>query len=323
MQVILTMLLFVAIIVVRDIVPCVSRFVTSHRVRQSDQAQHRPKTVNHLATLVAAAVELQRVQCYYMFAVQIAVARTVITDPNSLGSSSRQQTANTLNVLQGLCYGGSLPTTFMLYQLILMRHVSWELLLLTVVTLVFCMVTAFYATNINFFFENAGTQALIQARTFPSCGSVNPTAFCFKITNDAKALHNYRGLNYRSAPIFGLAIVVVIFYAYIYIYTVEQRRQYSPDKQQMLDSFVRKIVLIIVNVLFHAYYLALFAAYLSALSSFANPFREKATAAKQWTFGQIIAVVVFLPPMISYLTFTIRKCSFVFYIQILPIMDRD
>ena len=88
--------------------------------------------VKHIDAPITAVIEFQKAQCYFMSAIQIA--SIVLMEAGLLGSTNLQQLANNYNLITVVCLGGTLPITFVLFRLRAAGKKSWELWILSAVT---------------------------------------------------------------------------------------------------------------------------------------------------------------------------------------------
>ena len=317
MQVVLALLLWIAITVLRDVLPFFSDLSNSYRQRRTKHEDDgsRSKIKLHLDYLITAAIEFHKAQCYFMIAVQMACLITVNQDLRYLASKNLQQIFNNFRVIRILCYGGSIPTTFILYQLRMSGHISREIVTVTTLTILICSANTF-SISTRHAQDYAAFASITRGPSLPRCGLANPTAYCYDSVEDPKSIYSSNVLNYISAEIFAIAMTFLVFltaresWLPALLKDVEHVMWQYSNTPEALNREVRghagTILITVFHLIIHAWYAMYFAAYLSALSFF-SPFEQSTQVSRRWTFGQIIAVVVFIPPIISYLSFLLRE----------------
>lgn len=130
-----------------------------------------------LPRLAAALVEFQKVQCYFMIAVQIAAVVTV--SKGRLDPINLQQLYNNSQAVRAISISGILPTTFTLLCLQYAGKSSWYLGLLSTIT-VCISATSFFETEM--FSLRLNDMKTLHGKTqvigVPECGNYDPSVYC-------------------------------------------------------------------------------------------------------------------------------------------------
>ena len=133
-----------------------------------------------LPSLTAAVTEFQKAQCFFMMAINIAAL--VNKYQGGLDPTSLQDLYNNYILIRTISMSGYLPVTFTLLGLQVVAMVSWYLLVLSTLTVVFSIVTLVYLGNFSPSPSdlNAIASAASGNGNNGSCGGFNLTVYCLK-----------------------------------------------------------------------------------------------------------------------------------------------
>ena len=143
-------------------------------MRSASSIQKRARE-RALPRLVAALVEFQKAQCYFMIAVHIAAVTTVSN--GRLQPASLQQLYNTCQAVRELSISGILPITFTLLCLQYAGKSSWYLNLLSTTTLGISAASFFETGTFSLRLNELAT---LQAHKIglSECGNHDPAVYC-------------------------------------------------------------------------------------------------------------------------------------------------
>lgn len=312
----------------------------------------------HMDALITAAIEYQKAQCYFKSAIQIA--SIVVMEAGLLGSTNLQQLSNKYNLIVVVCLGGTLPITFVLFRLRAAGKKSWELWILSAVTISVSVATYFIARGFNL---KSNEARLANGTSYPGCGTINPMAFCHYGTWTETGDRSVTGIDTLSLAegtiIYSFLVLVLMlldqcsisrrisllsvwpsltshfdrmdarlrksawperladmFYLVAMLRSLPESKAKSPIQRCNLP---RKMMASLSCLSIEVGYLVFFYMYFRKLLAVGRPVVERSSAIptniiqwKKWSFGQVVAVTVLLPPIFSYLAFEISK----FHLQI-------
>lgn len=306
----------------------------------------------HMDALITAVIEFQKAQCYFMSSIQIA--SMVVMEAGLLDSTNLQQLSNNYNLIIVVCLGGTLPITFVLFWLRAAGKQSWELCILSTVTISLSMAAYFIARGFNL---KSNEALLANGTSYPGCGTINPMAFCYFGTWTETGDKSVTGWNTLSVTegiiIYSVLVLVLMLLDQCSILNGDvllskwltlkshfddldaQLRKFAwPERLANLFDLVVMLrsppdskakarvqrcnllcrLIASLSGLFIGFgYLVCFYMYFRELLGVGRPAVERSGAIptdiiqwKNWSFGQVVAVTVLLPPVFSYLAFEIR-----------------
>ena len=284
--------------------------------------------VKHFPVVIAALVEFQKVQCYFLLAVMIAAL--VVLKTGTLLVSNLQQISNNYSLMNLIATSGSLPVTFILFCLHCHGKRSWYLLTLSACTSIFAAATGIITRSLSPSMAEIGILSSIRS-DIAQCGYFSPMAYCY---DPNTANRSFNGISNDAFSIFSLLILLFLLidqYLEHNRLSEHETSQNNPEQaSQRFDiPFFSQLLhdkrhLVISNpqsrLLFQGFlsiiwciYLVWFAFSLQALWRFykpADPDREVPLInMSQWTFGQIVAIAIWAQPLIEYFYFTLRTIS--------------
>lgn len=278
-------------------------------------------TFDPASAIVPAVVEFQKAQCYFMLATNIA--SLTIQANGGLAPESLQQLYNTYIFLKVIAIGGYLPITFGLLTLRMLNKLGWYLLGLSMAS-VGVAIGDLYSEQIF----NPSPEDLTHLRDQSvqggptSCGGNNPVAWCY----NRIGVNNYgfRATNSGDGADDILAVCLVT----LALLLIEHFWN-SPDptnrkirdsifgsclqgskagRYSRWNSVTRWLWKYIVPVLFIIFVLLFFYCFACFIDDL-NWFRENQIYDSSWGFGQIVAILVWAPPLCEYVWESFRKCS--------------
>ena len=269
-----------------------------------------------IKTLPKSLEDFQKAQCFFMLATNIA--SLVAEKRGGLEPTSLQQLYNTYVLIQVIAIGGYLPITFTLLNLHMIKRLSWYLLILSVVTIAVATTTlksggsTFAPTSKDFSLINE-TAALPGPI---SCGYQNLIPWCYHRQHDKSFL----GFNSSSSGSGANGILVFCLITLVII-VVDHFCQSENRHQRNLNRWILKklgivtseplfphagTVLRVGTVAFHFIFFWLYIYCFYVFGVDLEWFRASKIYDPSWTFGQIVAILIWAPTLCDYLWDQIR-----------------
>ena len=218
--------------------------------------------------------------------------------------------------LGSLSLGGILPIIYILAFLHIAKKRSWYLFILSMLTIAVSLATLLRSSHFN-----PNIEMLLNANhSIPECGRRDPTMFCTLPSTRSRVFSITSmdlGVSSSLGPILVISTVVlgillmdqVRLHRLPTIQTFLKRSLRSitqSHKNELSDTMkVRRTIfftfLWMFYLLFWALYIALFAKYFRILLD------NRGRVPKQWTFGQIVAITVWIPALFEYGYLEARK----------------
>ncbi|KAG8527800.1 uncharacterized protein KY384_007954 [Bacidia gigantensis] len=254
------------------------------------------------------------------------------------------QIFNNYELIKTLCSGSSLPIAFILYRLWAVKKASWELWILSAITIALCTATFVISTGSSPTYQTKPLE--IDSHLYPGCGNAKPTVFCTSLT-DSSGSKSVIGPEFSivfSSVLLALILIDLVrglknkylphedYEDPMFEAAKERRKSIAnllvqpfrtaapesslprsqtdpiesekplPTRPSSKKRLHRRLITTITVVLL-CLYVFFIKEFITSLQSFDNP---KQNDLQTWTIGQVIAIMVFLPPIQSYVTFEIR-----------------
>lgn len=238
------------------------------------------------------------------------------SNPTNYGSDEAniQEYRLNYNFLSVVSLGGILPIIYTLAFLHIAKKRSWYIFTLTFLAIAVSVATLIRTSN----FSNPNMDELLEKEhSIPNCGIRDPTVFCsyelswdFSIKN--MALGPYPGAGATlviSLLVFGLLCLDQIrihrLPAIQRILTQRIWLSRQPDYAEL--NHQKRSLRIPFQVLLWVLYLAVWALYVSVFAAYFSllGLMPMSTA---WTFGQIVAITVWVPVLFEYGYYEVCKC---------------
>jgi hypothetical protein len=307
-------------------------FGPSRAKRIAVACQERLKSSRQCVALKAALVEFHKAQCYLMLAFQIAALTTLKAGFQVLQFTSYQQLNINVALIGDISIGGFLPVTFVLFCLHSEGMRSWYIFTLSVCT-VFVSIITFFAVS-GFTAQKADVRDL--STSLKSCGR-NPSPINYCSENSSGDFHYLasinRGHGSGSMLLHSLGVLVLLFidqckpfrqkggdgkgkrinaYVYLKVWIKSWPVWYQTESQAFLkwiwlDTAERAIRFGTATLLLtiEIYYFVLLCVFLFSLSSIYG--KQPKRNETGWSFGQIIAVMIWAPYLVEYVYLSLRK----------------
>jgi hypothetical protein len=267
----------------------------------------KSKLVQQEAVLKSIAVEFQEAQCFFMLACQsavFAVIRALAKDPQFLGTQTMRAVNYNLAMARLVCIGGILPVTFGLYIIHITGMSSLFICALSGLTIILAIsgLVAIPKT-----LSSASLSPLPYQSKLDKCGqNAPPVVYCQGIMLSEP--QNILMITFCTGVYFGILGIVITTY-------VESKASHSLRKRRNTAWFyiakIRKVssgisVLCgLDRVLYEINFLIWFIVYFLQFRPF---WIEGAIDPFAWSFGQIVAVTIWVPVITKYLHWSTCKC---------------
>ncbi len=292
--------------------------------RQSEsngaKQHHRPASAQsngeYFKALRKALEDFQKAQCFFMLATNIA---SIIAEKSGgLEPTSLQQLYDTYVLIKVIAIGGYLPITFTLLNLHMIKRLSWYLLTLSIVTTAVAT-TTLKSGNATFAPTPEDFSQIEDAAAQPgpsSCGYHNLVPWCY----NARQKGNYFGFNSSSSGSGANDILVVCLITLVVI-VIDHFCRSDDQRQRNLNGWILKklriapsrplfphagTVLRLGTVAFHFIFFWLYIYCFYVFGVDLDWFRTSKLYDPTWTFGQIVAILVWAPTLCDYLWDQIR-----------------
>lgn len=257
----------------------------------------------NVAILVSTLADFQKAQCILWLAIAVATLTGSHGSGQTLGATSLANLAANTEVLKTVCMCGCSFTVFGLYCLRLASKRSLYVLCLSSLTW-FISVLAWALIDNGNYYEldpQANTSSL------QGCNHVTPTRFCLG-TEGNDPIYRFRSWNGKVIPytIALTTICMAFLFGDMYVYWKLSRSIVCEDicvrDSTLSTSKIRAPPALCIEILFEICFVALLCCLISLL---ALVFKESDHG--QWSFGQILAVTIWIPIMLEWIYGTTSK----------------
>ena len=281
----------------------------SRKSIQSTQTTSSKNNQEYFKDLRSALVDFQKAQCWFMLATNIA--GLIVEKSGGLEPESLQQLYNTYVFIKVIAIGGFLPITFSLFNLHMIRELAWYPITLSIVTITVAITTlkvghaSFTPTTADF---GSITDQVSQGSK-DSCGKRNLIPLCYYPRKGDNFGFNASSSGSSANVILAFCLVTLA------IILIDHFCRSDDSTQQKLNRWIlQKLGVDPTKALFPhagtvlrygtpAFHFVFFWLYIYCFVLFSldlNWFRENDVYDPGWGFGQIVAVVVWLPMLIDY-----------------------
>ena len=285
-----------------------------------EEVTSRTLTFDPASAILPAVVEFQKAQCYFMLATNIA--GLVVQTVGGLELQSLQQLYNTFIFIKVIAIGGYLPITFGLLILRMLKKLSWYVLALSIASVGVAIGNLYKRQD---FRPNPDDLSYLRQQSTQggpsSCGNNNLLAWCysrigvesynFRATNGADGADNILKF---SLVVLGLLIIEHFWQSsdrtnrkirdYLFRSCISRSDSSRFPGSNRIFRWLSRLTVPIIIVVFVAMYLYFFAVFAVDL----DWFRENKIYDPEWSFGQIVALMVWAPPIFEYFWESFRKC---------------
>ena len=261
--------------------------------------------------LEKALQNFHKAQCFFMLATNIA--SLVAEKRGGLAPSSLQDLYDGYVFIKVIAIGGYLPITFTLLNLHMIKKLSWYLLSLSAITIAMAT-TALKSGNSNFVPTTKDLHQIQDAANQngqSSCGNQNLVAWCYK----RRQYGHYFGFNSSSTGNGANDILVFCLMTLIIVIVDHFCRSDDPHQQKLNRRILKKLgiapseplfphantVLRFGTMTFHFifFWLHIYGFYVYGVDL--EWFSTGKFYDPQWNFGQIVAILVWVPTLSDYL----------------------
>ena len=270
--------------------------------------------------IIPAIVEFHKAQCYFMLATNIA--GLIVQTRGGLAPESLQELYNTYIFIKVIAIGGYLPITFVLLILRMLKKVGWYLLTLSVVSVGVAIGNLYQTMN---FSPSHDDLAYLQSQSVQggpdSCGGNKPIIWCYNPIG--VNYYGFRATNSGDGAddilivcLVTLALLIIEHFWHSPDGTNRKIRDHffryclrgsKADRFRRLTTVTRWLWKYVVPALF-AIFLVGFLYCFAVFADDLNWFRLNEIYDPAWGFGQIVAILVWAPPLCEYLWESFRKC---------------
>lgn len=262
--------------------------------------------------LVPPLVEFHKTQCFFMFAVQ--VSSFVSMNARLFDATNLQQLQNNYCVITVLAFGGFAPITFVLLELRRLRQNSWYMLVLSALTVAMSAATYYTASKIKL---AAMDISPLHGTSYMGCGLANPIGFC--LTHGCSQYGSNSGLGQGGAFILSLVVILVLSLEHCQVHKWPRISKISMVFLSRFGTSGTEMFFGCLSFVVIALHFVIFGRYLHGLTVFAN-FSIGNSSYKyygaveifnsfQWSFGQIVALVVWMPPIAEYIVLELGRSN--------------
>ena len=294
-----------------SLVYCLGALFGSSNAKQHPQLSSAQGDGKYPEALTIAIVNFQKAQCFFMLATNIA--GLIIEVQGGLAPGSLQQLYNTYVFIKVIAIGGFLPITFTLLNLHMIEQLSWYILTLSTATI--AVATATLTITDKVFMPNPEDFDQIVSLTTQggpsSCASQNLLPWCYNPRKDG----SYFGFNTSSSGSGAEDILIFCFVTLFIIAADHFCRSNDPSQRNLNRRILTKLnissskplfpragaVLRFGTMIFHFVFFWL---YIYCYYIFADDlewFNQNNIYDPSWGFGQVVALLVWAPPLIDYL----------------------
>ena len=245
-----------------------------------------------------------------MFAVQVSAIASL--NARLFGATSLQQLRNNYCVVTVLAFGGFVPITFVLLELRRLHQNSWYMLVISALTVAMSAATFHTASKSKL---AAMDLSPLQGTSYMGCGLANPVGFC--LNHGCRQYASDNGLGQRCAFMLSLGVILVLFMEHCQVHkwprisriSMACQSRFSTSGREMFFSCLSFIVITFHFLIFGRYLkdLTVFARYSIGNSSHPHYGAVEIFNSLEWSFGQIMALVVWMPPIAEYIVMELGK----------------
>ena len=301
----------------------------------------KQKQDDHKDRLIEAVVDFQRSQCYFMIPIQIAAIISIRRD--GIDAETLQQVFNNYAFLMVLSIGGYLPITLILFVLRTMGYKSFYTTFLSVWSVILSGFTLFMAARFTYVPDALRPPPGIH---YAGCANISPVSYCLSGAAGSFFFAGRGNLNAVGATgpipafIFSVFILIVLilddlgvkdlrYFTPMREWSSREQWSHEEDRDHPANhSCLRRHWFDLLrtirvrspkeakrkapryfNTAITIPYIYFFGVYIFDLSIF----RGSGTNNKipmdfdSWSFGQIVAITVWGPPLIQYACLEISK----------------
>ena len=271
-----------------------------NRKKAATIASHlQDKLQKYLPALISGLVDFQKAQCFFMIAVQVA-ALVIITRGSLLPAKSIVEVQLNYSLLQMISVNCYLPVTFTLLNLRVFGKKSFYVFLLSLITFSLCVATQLLLTQINM-------SGIISPIGPPECGAISLTSWCTISLSDNYDEEDGQSINSTQySPLAATIMALLAIDQFLVLRLIPLRRlmRLAPRlrHKDRIKYWIKTVAYLVVCI----FYALAFATQIMNLQSL---IKLGAIDTKSWGFGQIVAITVWLAPLVDYFKSVFRECN--------------
>ncbi|MCJ1356997.1 MAG: hypothetical protein MMC33_006993 [Icmadophila ericetorum] len=265
----------------------------SKKIRNWSEKNLKRIHEHHLPALVAGLVEFHKAQC--LFTITIQIAAIIVWSKHSLTPTSLTQLYADQLLIQILAINGLVPVSCTILSLWVYGKRSWYLLLLSIVSFVIST-TAYFVAAYHSFYAIETTYT-----PYSKCGNIDPTGLCGIAF--VGVIADIGAGAYTFICVLGLMIVILTLHklssSYPSVSDPLKKRFKSQSKvyQNLIAVWNSMIGVYIIR------YIIFFGAVMFSIQIYSFETLEALGLidTTNWSFGQIVGIAVWAPPIFEYL----------------------
>lgn len=267
------------------------------------------KLTRQETVLKSIVVEFQEAQCFFMLACQTAVfaiIHALAKDPQFLGTQTMTAVKYNLAIARLVCLGGIVPVAFVLYTIHTIGKSSLVNCALSGFTIVLAM-AALFAIPIDL--SSASLSPLPYQAKLDKCGkNAPPVVFCQGMPVSNRELE-------VLIVVCCAAVHLIISISSIRSYVTSRISQHDTEKRNKIFSLITKVCERLGDIASGQRYLIRFwdiplvFSFVVYCLQFRSFLAEGVIDTTAWSFGQIVAVAVWLQVIMKYMYWSACKRS--------------
>ena len=280
--------------------------------------------------VVPFVVEFQKAQCYFMLATNIA--SLVIQHRGGVDPGSFQQLYNTYIFIKVIAIGGYLPITFTLLTLRMLCKMGWLMLTLSIASVGVSIANLFTKRDFSPSQEDLAHLRDVSKTGGPqSCGGHNPIAWCYNRISIGSYVFGDTNEDDGAYDMLILCLIVLVILTLEHFFFSADATNRSTRNTLLKPFFcwnnrhrrdipaggkrstpTSRVLAVMKRFLNPLLFTVIILLYLYSLAYYANDlnwFRYKKIYDPKWGFGQVVAILVWVPPIFGFWWDSFRKLT--------------
>ena len=249
----------------------------------------------HQAVLQSLVIEFQEVQCLFMVGIQLAIFLGLNSNLQTIAATNLYQLNRNKQFSQVVAIGGIAPVAWGLWLVYRTGIRPWTTVVWSSACVVLSTITFYWSR-----FDTYDPENVDKSSTLAACGGhPPPLVYCAAEPPLMAATRPVSSIVFQivHAACLGFYIVILVMYLWPWL-----RQRQSPGlrvpegKQRTMKSLMEAILVLCLSIANILYFISLF-----GYAGGQYP--------KDWDFGQIMAVTVWVPILVKYLQWSFCKWS--------------
>lgn len=252
--------------------------------RRATVQQQAVTTSRYTAILISSLADFQRAQCFFWLATAIASMVALRNQEQTLGADSIGGIRLNMTLIMAICDIAIHGISFGYYFMVIgSGKRCTSVFIYSMITTTICITVVFLAFTIN----PLGVQPGPDSRLVPSCGLVPPTIYC----DEVPEWRHYIPKKYILLYYVAHAAFAVILMCLTRNFIALQRETHSESLR-----YEYRHICFCIEAIFIGFSLFYFIVLVSAFTT-----RVGGTLSTDWGFGQIVAVIVWVPVVMDWI----------------------